>query len=127
MSSTPVRGLGPLVDNRTHQGMSELDLETVVRDQAGYFGGVQVGKRHLTDRTCSRNLIDGAGLGRRSSQESSLSPFGKGGHAALERGLNSRSRRKQLRQGLRYQQLRCCQQAWGFDDGEGVAPCGLTD
>src|SRR4029077_5176158 len=100
MSSTPVRGRGPLIDNRAHQGMSKLDLETVVRDQSSYFGEVQVGKRYLTARTCSRDLIDGARLGRRSNQESSLSPSGKGGHAVLERGLNSRSRRKQLRQGL---------------------------
>src|SRR5260370_6607473 len=121
MSPTPVRGHCPLVDNRAHQGMSELDLETVIGDQSSYFGGVQIGKRYLTARTCSCQLIDGAGLRRGSDQESSLSPFAKGCHAALERGLNSRSRRKQFRQGLGSQQLSCGHQVWGFEDGERIA------
>src|SRR5260370_835940 len=94
---------------------------SVIRDPSSYFGGVQSGKRYLTARTCSCQLIEGAGLRRGSDQESSLIPFAKGCHAALERGLNSRSRRKQFRQGLGSQQLSCGQQVWGFEDGERVA------
>ena len=62
MSGTPVRGRGRLIDSRAHQGMSKLDRETVVRDQSGRFGGVQVDQSYLTAGIRSRHLFDGAGL-----------------------------------------------------------------